>query len=121
MIQHRHVTKFYSIILGYCIWFCIAQHQTSTQTYQAPIYFYDTPTELIIAPSAIEITVQGHRKDLYKFKKEQAEIHLDGSKFKEGKQEIVLGRENLFLPETLKLIDLVPTHISIQIDYSKKI
>ncbi|MBI2345204.1 hypothetical protein HYV10_04020 [Candidatus Dependentiae bacterium] len=121
MIQHRHITRIYSIILGYSIWFCIAQHQVISQTYQAPIYFYDIKTEYVIAPTSIEITVQGNRKEVYKFKKEHAEIHLDGSKFKEGNQEIVLGKENLFLPDTLKLVDLVPGHISIHVDYNKKI
>lgn len=121
MIQHRHTTKIYSIILGYSFWFCIAQHQVISQTYQAPIYFYDTKTEYLTSPASVEITLQGHRKELYKFKKEHAEIHLDGSKLQEGNQEIILGRENLFLPDTLKLVDLVPAHISIHVDYNKKI
>lgn len=120
MIHHRHTTKIYSIILGYSIWFCIAQHQVISQTYQAPIYFYDTKTEFITAPASAEITLQGNRKELYKFKKEHAEIHLDGSNLKDGNQEIVLARENLFLPDTLKLVDLIPAHISIHVDYSKK-
>ena len=121
MIQHRHITKIYSIILGYSIWFCIAQHQVISQTYQAPIYFYDIKTEFITAPVSIKITIQGNRKELYKFKQEHAAIHLDGSHLKEGNQEIILGRENLFLPDTLKLIDLVPAHISIHVDYNRKI
>jgi hypothetical protein len=121
MIQHRHVTKLCSIILGYSIWFCIAQHQTMSQSYEALICFYDTKTEHITAPSSVEITVQGNRKELYKFKKEHATIHLDGSTLKEGEQEILLSRENLFLPDTLKLVDLVPTHISIHVDTNRKL
>jgi len=121
MIQHRHITKIYSIILGYSIWLCIAQHQIVSQSYQAPIYFYDIKPEYITAPSSVEVTLQGNRKELYKFKKEHAEIHLNGVDLKEGNQEIILGRENLFLPDTLKLVDLIPSHISIQVDYNKKI
>lgn len=119
-IQHSHVTKFFSLILGYSIWFYIGQYQTITQTYQAPIYFYDIKDALIKAPKSAVITVQGMRQQVYKFKKEHAEIHIDGSNLKEGTQEIFLNHENLFLPETLKLIDLIPTHISIQVDYNKK-
>ena len=36
-------------------------------------------------------------------------------------QEILLSRENLFLPDTLKLVDLVPAHISIHVDTNKKL
>jgi hypothetical protein len=121
MIQHRHTTKICSIILGYSIWFCIAQHQTISQSYEALICFYDAQTEQIAAPASVEITLQGNRKELYKFKKEHATIHLDGANLKDGVQEILLSRENLFLPDTLKLVDLVPTHISIHVDNDKKL
>lgn len=115
LIQHPHITKICSIILAYSIWFCVAQHQLISQTYQAPIYFYDAATKNIQAPDSIQITLQGPRKELYNFKSHHASIHLDGSKLTAGNQEIILTRENLFLPDTLKLVDLLPSHISIQV------
>jgi len=116
LIQHPHITKICSIILAYSIWFCVAQHQVISQSYKASIYFYDTANKEIQAPDTIQITLQGSRKELYNFKEHHATIHLDGSKLTEGKQEIILTRENLFLPETLKLVDLLPSHISIQVN-----
>lgn len=116
LIQHPHVTKVCSIILAYSIWFCIAQHQIISQNYKSSIYFYDTTQHEIQSTDLVEITLQGSRKDLYNFKEHHATIHLDGSKLKPGKQEVLLTRENLFLPDSLKLIDLVPSHISIQVN-----
>ena len=116
LIQHPHVTKVCSIILAYSIWFCIAQHQIISQNYKSSIYFYDTTQHEIQSTDLVEITLQGSRKDLYNFKEHHATIHLDASKFKPGKQEVLLTRENLFLPDSLKLIDLVPSHISIQVN-----
>jgi hypothetical protein len=116
LIQHPHITKICSIILAYSIWFCVAQHQLISQTYQAPIYFYDATTKKIHAPDFVQITLQGSRKELYSFKAHHASIHLDGSKLIDGNQEIILTRENLFLPDTLKLVDLLPSHISIQVN-----
>ena len=116
VIQHRHVTKVFSIILAYSIWFCVAQHQTISQTYQAPIYFYDATHKEIQAPEFIQVTLQGSRKELYNFKNHHAIFHLDASKLNHGNQEIILSRENLFLPDSLKLVDLVPSHISIHVN-----
>jgi hypothetical protein len=116
LIQHPHITKICSIILAYSIWFCVAQHQIISQSYKASIFFYDTANKQFQAPDAVQITLQGSRKELYNFKEHHATIHLDGSKLHTGEQEIILTRENLFLPDTLKLVDLVPSHISIQVN-----
>lgn len=116
LIQHPHITKIFSLVLAYSIWFCVAQHQVISQTYQAPVYFYDTEHKNIQAPESIQITLQGPRKELYNFKTHHASFHLDGAKLNQGQQEIILSRENLFLPDSLKLVDLVPSHISIHVN-----
>ena len=122
IIQHRHTTKFFSLFLGYFLWFCIAQYQTITQTYQTPIYFYDADNKKISSPENIQITVQGPRKEMYRFhNSNHATVQIDGTKLSEGKQEIMINKENLFLPDGLKLIDLVPSHINIKVDLDKNI
>lgn len=115
LIQHRHATKLFSILLGYSLWFCIAQYQTVCKNYTAPIFFYDTDQPIHHKQETVSITLQGSRKDMHTFNPEHATLHIDGSKLREGSQEVMLSKENLFLPDTINLIDLTPSHISIQV------
>lgn len=120
LIQHRHTTKLFSLIFGYCLWFWIAQYQTVSQTYQANIYFYDTQNKEITAPNFVHVTLQGSRKDMYHFNPQHLAIHLDGSTYDQHAQEIQLTKENLFLPDTIKLVDLTPSYISIHVNPTEK-
>lgn len=120
IIQHRHSTKLFSLILGYCLWFCIAQYQTVTKRYQAPIFFYDTQNQLITTINTIDLVLQGSRSDMYYFNPAHSAIHLDGSTLHEGNNELTLSKENLFLPDNLKLIDLIPSHITIHVNPIEK-
>jgi len=120
LIQHHHSTKVFSLILGYCLWFWIAQYQAVSQSYQANIYFYDTQNKQITAPNSVQVVLQGSRKDIYHFNPEHLAIHLDGSTYSQNTHEIPLTKENLFLPDTIKLIDLTPSHISIHVNPTEK-
>jgi len=120
IIQHRHSTKLFSLILGYSLWFCMAQYQTITKTIQAPLYFYDTNHQQCSSINAVELVLQGSRSDIYHFNPAHGAIHLDGSNLHPGENELTLSKENLFLPDSLKLVDLVPSHITIHVNSIEK-
>lgn len=116
LIQHRHSTKLISLVFGYCLWFWIAQYQTISQSYTAAIYSYDTENKKITTPESVFVKLQGSRHDMYHFNQQNLAVHIDSSSYKPGTHEILLNKENLFLPETIKLIDLNPSYISIHVN-----
>lgn len=120
MLQHRHVTKIYSIVLGYSIWFCIAQYQTVTHHIDVPVYVYDNPYQDISTVESVKIRIQGPRSDMYHFNHQQCALHLDGSILHPGTQQLTLSKENLFLPDTVKLVDLIPSYITIHVNSIEK-
>jgi len=119
IILHQKTTKISALILGYLTWFFIAQYQNVTHSYIIPICFYNDENIEIIAPQSIKIKIQGHRLDIFKLHQQDLAIHLDATSFHNGINEIILNKENLFLPETLKLINLIPSYISINVTSKK--
>jgi hypothetical protein len=123
LILHPHFTKISSFFIGYMLWAFVAQFQLTTTNKVVPICFYQNSDQsinrTIIAPDSAMISITGNRKDIYEFNSSQSAIHLDLSQYCDGDHEIQLVRENLFLPDSLKLVHLVPAHISIKISSNK--
>lgn len=113
ILQHNHFIKISSCIIGYCLWFFIAQHQSITLTQQAPLCFYQHNSNYTIqAPDSIKVVVSGPRQEVYRLNNA---LHIDASSYKEGSYLIELTKENLFLPDTIKLLELIPSHVSIEV------
>lgn len=123
LILHPHFTKIASFFIGYMLWAFIAQFQFTMTSQSIPICFYQNSDQsinrTIIAPDLVMISISGNRKDIYEFNSAESAIHVDISKYSDGDHEIQLSQENLFLPDSLKLIHLVPAHISIKISSNK--
>jgi hypothetical protein len=129
LILHPHFTKISSVCIGYMLWAFIAQFQWTTTIQKVPLCFYQNNEQTIekqvqgqtmndraiLAPDFVMISVYGQRKDIYFFNASESALHIDLSSYSNGTHEIQLSKENLFLPDTLKLIHLVPAHISIKI------
>jgi len=116
LILHPHFTKLASIFIGYMLWAFIAQFQSTTNMQTIPLCFYQSDEQrTIIAPDSVIISISGQRKDIYNFNASESAMHIDLSAYENGSHRIQLTKENLFLPDTLKLIHLVPAHISIKI------
>lgn len=121
IMQHRHTTKFFAILIGYSLWFTVAQHQATTKTIQTQIYLYDAPDTISITDlPTITVTLQASGHTMYYLHPDQVAVHVDASKLKIGANEIVLDKENLFLPDSIKLIDLIPSHITIHANLIEK-
>lgn len=114
LLLNHHTTKVSAIIVGYFLWFAIAQYQLITTTIEVPICFYNAEHTTIHAPDSITMVVQATQKNLYRNKNHIA-LHIDASILRNGTQEIMLEKQNLFLPDTIKLIDLIPSCISIEV------
>lgn len=108
--------KINSCIIGYGIWIIFSQYQIITHTIQVPVCFYKTvENQKIIAPDTIEIMVSAPRKILQKFDAHNSAIHIDASILDIGNNHVMLVKENLFLPDEINLLNLIPSHIQIQL------
>ena len=54
-------------------------------------------------------------KILQKFDAYQSAIHLDASTLDLGNNHVMLIKENLFLPDEINLVNLIPSHLQIQL------
>ena len=120
LILHPHFTKIASLLIGYMFWFFISQYHWTTIQHVVPLCFYHSTEQIITkniqAPDTIMIIATGPRKDIYHYSLTDNPIHIDIAPYqKNGTYEIQLSKENLFLPDALKLVQLIPNHIVITI------
>lgn len=118
---HPNFTKIAALILGYTLWIFIANYQWISHEYTVPVCFYQTHERTIQAPETIQIKVTGPRSHMHYLNHRQLAIHVDLSSYKDGDHEILLDEANLFLPEPLKLVELIPSVISLHIQTNSKI
>ena len=113
---HHNFIKLASCVIGYSLWVFLAQHQNITVTQTIPLCFFHTnETYLISAPESVTISVSGKRKDIYRYNPEENAFHINASRFTEGKHHIQLTNENLFLPDSIKLVQLIPSSITLNV------
>ena len=116
LLLSRPFIKINACIIGYGVWIMFSQHQIITSTIQVPLCFYKTAdNHKIIAPDTIDIIISAPRKALQKFDAYNSAIHLDASILDLGNNHVMLIKENLFLPDEINLINLMPSHIQIQL------
>ena len=116
LLLSRPFIKINSCLIGYGLWIMLSQHQIITRTIQIPVCFYKTAgSQKIIAPETIQATIQSHKKNLQNFDVYNSALHIDASFLKIGNNQILLKKENLFLPDEIKLVNLLPSSLQIQL------
>lgn len=112
LLLHHNFIKIASCFIGYTCWAFLAQYQTATVSQPVTIYFYQAEDNLTIAaPDFITVSFSGKRKHVYLWNQQNSAIHLDASLYGPGKHFIPLSRENIFLPDAIKLEKIEPTYI----------
>ncbi|OGB86464.1 hypothetical protein A3J41_02810 [candidate division TM6 bacterium RIFCSPHIGHO2_12_FULL_38_8] len=114
LILHPNFTKITALILGYTIWLFGSNYQWVTREYSIPVCFIEEHRN-IQAPETIKIKISGPRNQMHYLHPDELAMNLDVSDLTDGKHEIILNPSNLFLPESLKLIELVPATIFLNI------
>ena len=116
LLLSRHFIKINAGLIGYGLWIILSQHQIITHTMQVPVCFYNIPEKTsIIAPDTINLIISSPKRNIQRFDAYNSAIHLDASTLHEGNNHIILQKENLFLPDEINLINLVPSSIQIQL------
>jgi hypothetical protein len=116
LLLSRPFIKINACLIGYGLWMLFSQHQIISSKIQVPLCFFKVAEDsTIIAPDTIELIVSASKKTLHKFDVYNSAIHLDASNFQSGNNYILLQKENLFLPDEINLISLIPSSIQIQL------
>ena len=113
---HHNFIKCIAVIIGYSIWAILAQQQAITVHVKLPICFYQTSQDYELqAPEYVQIALSGYRKDLSLYDPEENALHINASNYPIGTHEIKLDKQNLFLPNNIKLVQLKPASIKVEI------
>lgn len=122
LLLSRPFIKINACLIGYGLWILFSQHHIITTRIQAPVCFYQTLDDTtIIAPDTIDLIITASKKSLQRFDAYNSAIHLDASNFKPGNNHILLKKENLFLPDEINLVSLIPSSIQIQLQKTDSI
>lgn len=116
LLRSRHFIKINACLIGYGIWIILSQHQIITSKIKAPVCFYKTPENfIIIGPDTVDLVISSQKRNLLKFDAYNSAIHIDASILHEGNNHILLQKQNLFLPDEINLVSLVPSSLQIQL------
>ena len=120
LLLHPNFTKLAALVLGYCIWFFASTQQWVVREYTVPLCFYQTDQRVIQAPESVTLKISGPRSEMFHLNHLDLAMHVDATGYSDGDHEILLNGSNLFLPETLKLVELIPSCISFNIQANSK-
>ena len=116
LLLSRPFIKINACLIGYGLWMLFSQHQIVTTKFCAPLCFFKVAQDAtLIAPDTIDLIVSASKKTLQKFDIYNSAIHLDASNFQSGNNHVLLQKENLFLPDEINLVSLIPSSIQIQL------
>lgn len=112
---HTLVLKLAALLCGYALWHTTSKYQKITITKEIPLCFYNnSPDTLIEAPDTISVTFQGNRENIFGTTFDSA-VHIDAHSLQEGDQKQTITREQIFLPESVRLLHYVPTEFALSV------
>lgn len=116
ILLSRPMLKINALVLGFCLWFIISQNQIITITKTVPLSFYNQQKNTqLYAPDTVTITSFGPKNHLNQLFHSEYAVHMNLKSYQTGSHKIELTQENLFLPTTIKLLQLKPSMIQIKI------
>lgn len=108
--------KVISFILGYSSWYLLGTAHTHTIWKTIPLSFYDVPQQHTVnAPESVTILLSGKRAHLRNLNEKHLAAHINGHDLKQGTHPITLTTQELFLPDSIKLVHYTPTTILIEV------
>jgi YbbR domain-containing protein len=116
LLESNSIIKLISLGFGFCIWLIISQNQIVSITKKVPLCFYNQPQNCTVyAAETILISAFGPKKYLTQTFSSEYAIHLNLKNYQPGNHEIELSNHDLFLPQSVKLLQLKPTLLQIKI------
>lgn len=110
------LVKILSIFFGITLWYLFRQASYDTISVEIPVCFYNlSPSMNIKAPSTINITLAGTRKELQNLDLPQLALHLDATRFSKPRTYVAIESQHLFLPTAIKLVRYSPAPVLIEL------
>lgn len=122
MIRHlihalkKNITlKIFSLIIGSSLWVMLSSLYTATIWIDIPLSFYNQHDTITLnGPETISVQLSGNRQHLRTLNKDMLAIHLDAQALHEGKNHIIINKNNLFLPESICVVNYSPSNSYIE-------
>lgn len=115
--------KLAAIGLSASVWFFSVYNAGIVKAdYLIPIEYRGIASDLVIknsSPNEISVTVVGNNKDMASLKKEDINIVVDGSKFKNGNNAFTIEKNNIQVPAYLELNTFTPKNVQVRIEAKK--
>ena len=110
-----------ALLFGYLFWYIFSASQMHYKQLNIPICFYEVPDHCTIdAPETILIHISAKRSALRAVAVDNIALHLNATQLKPGPNQIKISPNNLFLPNTINLINCQPSYIVVVIKSIKK-
>lgn len=105
--------SFLAIVAGYTCWYTLNSYHTITIPFTVPLCFYNTRNnQHVEAPESITIYLRSKRMHLAKLDTTQLAVHINACSLTYSRNPIAITQQNLFLPESIKLLHYIPSCIT---------
>lgn len=107
--------KAVSLVIGFLFWSILSQSFTTNRWVTIPVAYYNKGTEKIEAADTVKVELKGRRSHLKNIDESTLSLHIDAQNLKPGPNTIEVTPENLFLPATIGVGEIIPHNITIHV------
>ena len=115
-LRTNHSLKIIACIIGFTLWSLMSDLHYITKTFVVPVHFYNSENSIIQeAPENVTVRLQGKKSDFRYLNFTTLAAHIDAKTLLQQTNLIHLTAEQLFLPQTIKLVSYKPLCLTIKI------
>lgn len=116
LLLSNWMTKLYAVVFGFSIWLIVSQSHIVSITKTVSLSFYNQPKNTqVYAPETVTISTFGPKQNLTQTFGAEYAVHINLSNYPLGTHQIELSQQDLFLPPSIKLLQLKPSMLQIKI------
>ena len=111
-------TKLGALALVTIAWVALASQQESELTVAVPVHYTHIPSQLIVGQGStptVDLTLSGRRNRIRTLKDQDVQVSVDLSNIDAGKHLIRLSAKNIFLPFGVKIDQVAPQKILVNL------
>jgi uncharacterized protein (TIGR00159 family) len=116
-------TKLGALALVTIAWLALASQQESELTVAVPVQHNNIPKELVVSTgstSMVDLTLSGRRNKIRTLKDQDVQVSVDLSNIDAGRHLIRLSAKNIFLPFGVKIDQVAPQKILVNLEVESK-
>jgi hypothetical protein len=111
------ILKAQSLIIGYTLWSILSASVPTTIWTEVPLSFYnESDQQTINAPETVKVNLRGNRSDLQTIDSKTLALHINAQALSIGPNSITISSRSLFLPETINVINYIPSNLVVTIN-----